>query len=75
MKKEIINNLSEWAIIFYLEKNPGATRKQMANDLNIFPQRINYITNKLLRKEIIIKKKGTKDKREINHYLNTINNK
>jgi DNA-binding MarR family transcriptional regulator len=67
-QKYPISNLSEWAIILYLEKNKSATRKKIAEDFNVPGSRVGYIIKKLKDKNIIDTKFG-KHKKEVLYFL------
>jgi len=68
MKYNNISNLSEWAIILYLEKHKQVTRKQLAKEFNIEGSRIGYVIKRLKDKGIIRTKFG-KHQQEVLYYL------
>lgn len=63
-----VTNLSEWSVIFYLSIYKTSTRKQMAEDLNVFPTRISYVIKRLKDKDIVKSKFG-KHQKEVLYYL------
>lgn len=52
-KYKDIKNLGQWAIILYLEKNPGSIRRNIARELNVRGERIGYTISILKSKDII----------------------
>jgi DNA-binding MarR family transcriptional regulator len=69
MKRYKTNNLSEWAIILYLDINKKATRKELAETFNVDSARIGYVIRKLKDKNIIICENNHNDKRSVYYSL------
>ncbi len=69
MKYNNVSNLSEWAIILYLEKYGQVTRKQLAKDFNIDGSGIGSVIKRMKDKGIIKTKFG-KHQQEVFYYLN-----